>query len=246
MVKQGFLYTEPKHKNAFNVFIETDCKTKSNSVVNRVKGICRLYTIEVDNSLDERIKARLTKGTLHHDGLNITFVSGNNSVELSDNVLIIQSLKEYKKGIAWFERKGKQVNIVVPCGLSGTDILYRSFDNIDDAMESLCELTKNRFNVVIHKKVDGKDYYAPMSTSFSLKDLRINLWRSRIEHEICVTAMVEWKGSNTSVRICTIKRGKILENPDISKEIALKNNTVYKNSILPEIVKAIKKVYRQR
>lgn len=243
MVKQGFLYTESKHKN---VFIETDCKTKSNSVVNRVKDICRLSTIEGDTSLDERIKARLTKGTLHHNGLNITFVSGNSSVEMPDDALIIQSLKEYKKGIAWFERKDKQVNIVVPCGMSGTDILYKSFDNIDDAMESLCGLTKNRFSVVIHKKVDGKDYYAPISTSFSLKALRINLWRSRIEYEICITAMVEWKGSNTSVRICNIKRGKILENPDISKEVALKNNTVYKNSILPEIVKAIKKVYRQR
>ena len=42
--------------------------------------------------------------------------------------------------------------------------------------------------------------------------------------------------TNTSVRICNIKRGKILENKDISKEI-VKNNTVYKNSILPEIVR---------
>lgn len=236
----GFLFTT---YTGVRVFIESKCKTKCKSVIERVKDTCYFGYSTVGDVPDEHIKSRLKKGELIKEIDSVVFLTGSSVEVINESLLIVQTLKEYEMGSAWLEREDNEIRVVMSSTIGSNKRILGSFNNINDAMNYLCSITNNKIIVHIYRKVVGKDMYAPIGTAFNLNDLENKLWKLKNGQVVFVSAMVSWGGSNTSVRICKVENGKVIEDIDKYSNIALKHNKVFKNSIMPAIIKVVEKVY---
>lgn len=239
----GYLY----RSGAVNIFVENHSTKRIDSVVKRFREVCEIRSEKSEQEIVEHLKKNIIRGTLNLENITgrVIFKADNGEViYIPREKLAVQTLKEQKNGLAWIERSKHGILVY---GISRNNlepVLYKVCSNIYSAIDEVCRLSSTGFLVNIHEYKEGFGYYEPIATAKSLRELAALIQKFRHRH-ILISALVSWGGSNTSVHICRVRDRRVIFNENCNEDVALKYNKVFKKTIMPEIIKVIKKECRR-